>query len=303
MNKSKTNKFQNILLELIAWLYAFLQVLLCMTFGIIFKENRQLISDLYTSYLEKPADNFWKEYLIVAIYLPKIFIWDRFLAKTRRGGLAVRMIYKHFTRSLPLAHELTSLPIEQVIDIPSDGYMMAETRYDGGNTTVLELVYLASIVKATKPKTCLEIGTFNGRTTLHIALNAPDAKIYTLDLPNEKREESFKNIELLFDNKKYSYLRNRIEPLYGDSKTFNSSFLKESVDFVFVDGAHSEDYLLNDSEIALSVIKPGGVIVWHDYTGWDGVTRGLDLFAKKNHHLNIVHLKGTSLAFTKYEVV
>jgi predicted O-methyltransferase YrrM len=303
MNKSKTNKLKNILLELIAWLYALLQVLLCMTFGIIFKENRQLVSCLYTDYLEKPADNFWKEYLFIAIYLPKIYIWDRFLAKTRRGGLAVRMINKHFDRSLPLTHELTSSPIEQVIDMPSDGYMMAETRYDGGNTTVLELAYLAGLVKVTKPKICLEIGTFNGRTTLHIALNAPDAKIYTLDLPNEKREESFKNTELLFDNKKYSYLRNRIETLYGDSKTFDFSFLENSVEFIFVDGEHSENYLLNDSEIALSVIKPGGVIVWHDYSVWDGVTRGLDLFAKRNRHLNIVHLQGTSLAFTKYEVV
>jgi predicted O-methyltransferase YrrM len=73
------------------------------------------------------------------------------------------------------------------------------------------------------------------------------------------------------------------------------------VDFIFVDGEHSKNYLLNDSEIALSVVKPGGIIVWHDYTGWDGVTSGLDLFAKRNRHLDIVHLKGTTLAFTKYD--
>lgn len=236
----------------------------------------------------------------MTIFLPKIFIWDRFLTRIRRGGLAVRMIYKHFGRSLPLEHELTTCELEDIIDTPPDGYRLADVSFQGGNTDAVELAYLANIVTVVKPKVCLEIGTFNGRSTLHIALNAPqDAKIYTLDLPNEDREEPYQNIKLLFDKEQYSYLRDRIETLYGDSKTYDFDFLEGSIDFVFIDACHSEDYTLNDSKIALRLLKPRGVIVWHDYIVWDGVTKSLDSFAKMNPTLNMVHIKGTSLVVSR----
>ena len=232
--------------------------------------------------------------------MPKIFIWDRFFSGERKGGLAVRMIYKHNNRSLPLEHALPNLPIESVIDVPPDGYVLAETGFKGGNTTLLELAFLCNIVKVVRPKICLEIGTFDGRTTLHMALNTPEGtKIYTLDLPNEEREDALKTVTLLFDKEKYSYLRNKIVPLYGDSKTFDFGFLKNSADFIFIDGNHDEDYALNNSKVALECLGQGGVIVWHDYTTWDGVTKGLDLFSKMNPSLNIVHLQGTSLAVLK----
>ena len=52
-----------------------------------------------------------------------------------------------------------------------------------GNMAPHELETVASIVATVKPKRIFEIGTFDGRTTLNMALNAPDAQIYTLDLP------------------------------------------------------------------------------------------------------------------------
>ena len=52
-----------------------------------------------------------------------------------------------------------------------------------GNVSIEEEYYLANIVKIIQPSTIFEFGTFNGRTTLQLALNATDAKIYTLDLP------------------------------------------------------------------------------------------------------------------------
>ena len=43
------------------------------------------------------------------------------------------------------------------------------------------------------------------------------------------------------------------------------------MDFIFVDGSHSYDYVLNDSRKALSLLRGGkGIILWHDYPGWTG---------------------------------
>jgi hypothetical protein len=69
--------------------------------------------------------------------------------------------------------------------------------------------------------------------------------------------------------------------------------------FIFVDGAHSEDYVINDSHIAFKLIKKGGLIVWHDYTAWDDVTMGLDKVAKIHPDINFNHIKMTSLVIAK----
>jgi predicted O-methyltransferase YrrM len=36
------------------------------------------------------------------------------------------------------------------------------------------------------------------------------------------------------------------------------------MDLVFVDGAHSADYVKNDSEKGWEMLRSGGVLVWHD---------------------------------------
>ena len=65
------------------------------------------------------------------------------------------------------------------------------------------------------------------------------------------------------------------------------------MDLVFVDGAHSYDYVKNDTEKGLEMLRPGGVIAWHDCN-----PRHPDLvryLRTLNRPLNLV--AGTSLAF------
>src|ERR1700685_440212 len=51
-------------------------------------------------------------------------------------------------------------------------------------TRSMETHFLATLVKELGPQTIFEIGTYNGFTTLHLAVNSPaSCRIYTLDLP------------------------------------------------------------------------------------------------------------------------
>src|SRR3954467_3250322 len=59
-----------------------------------------------------------------------------------------------------------------------------------GETTLNDLVALAALVARRRPKTAFEFGTFTGVGTLHIALNAPDAIVHTLDLAADHRAEA-----------------------------------------------------------------------------------------------------------------
>ena len=169
------------------------------------------------------------------------------------------------------------------------------------------------MIVANGPRTIVEIGTFDGRTTLNIATNAPDgAIVYTLDLPQEKLWATGLPIERPGDDvyidksgsgSRYrgADVEGRTVQLYGDSAGFDYSPYEKSVDFVFVDGAHSYEYVLNDTEVAFRLLRDGaGMIVWHDYGNRLGVVRALDeLYLKRRELATLRHIEGTSLVYLR----
>ena len=93
----------------------------------------------------------------------------------------------------------------------------------------------------------------------------------------------------------------RIVQLYGDSGTYDFSEFLGQMDFVFVDASHAYRYVVNDSLVALRLLRPeGGTIVWHDYGRWDGVTRALnDLKSRQPEFREVVKVQGTTLALLR----
>jgi predicted O-methyltransferase YrrM len=180
------------------------------------------------------------------------------------------------------------------------------------NINLLELTVINNLVKGYNPQTLFEIGTFNGRTTLNMAANvSEETKIYTLDLPPDKQEVTEwpisagdkENIERARTRVGSSFLgtkfADRITQLYGDSANFDFTPFSNSIDFIFIDGAHSYDYVLNDSEKSINLLRNGkGIILWHDHGGGlEGVTKALnELYATRPEYKNLKHIKGTSLA-------
>lgn len=173
----------------------------------------------------------------------------------------------------------------------------------------VDLISMCMLCQILKPQVILEIGTFHGAGALHWAGNARDAQVYTLDLPPamapslEVTTVDLRHVEghesrqkMLFDGKPEAA---RIHCLYGDSATFDFSPLHADVDLLFIDGAHSYEYVRNDTLRAGSCCKPGSVIAWHDYgrVGFNGVSRWLHEFARDGHE--VWRVPGGSLAFTR----
>ncbi|MCX6832380.1 MAG: class I SAM-dependent methyltransferase [candidate division Zixibacteria bacterium] len=199
---------------------------------------------------------------------------------------------------------------------------LVELPEHNGNITLQELSVIAALVRQNAPKTIFEIGTFDGRTTLNMAINsAPDTRIYTLDLPRDLLDSTKLHIttgDRVFVDKAQSGERFRnsesahqVTQLYGDSATFDFSPYFGTIDLVFVDGSHAYDYVRNDTEIALKLLRDGrGVILWHDYAAWAGVTRALNEVYQRalTNPLpavelpvfkNMRHISGTTLAYFK----
>lgn len=146
-----------------------------------------------------------------------------------------------------------------------------------GNLTINELVVMALTCQWLKPSVLFEFGTFNGRTTLNLAANTPaDAKIHTLDLADpaaaqlaaDREDSDYHLLERTGSYFRETVFSNKIEQLWCDSSRFDETDLRGQADLVFVDGAHSYDYVRNDTSKALAMVRPGGVILWHDYCAW-----------------------------------
>ncbi|MDP9176471.1 MAG: class I SAM-dependent methyltransferase [Gemmatimonadota bacterium] len=205
-------------------------------------------------------------------------------------------------REIPAVSMEDIAPADSMIDIRAIDAV-------DGNVSERELLAICRLVKRDQPERLFEFGTFDGRTTLNMAVNAaPGAMVFTLDLPGSAVGASASPIhphEVQYANKPVSGERyrgtdaaTRIVAIEGDSGTFDFSPYYGSMDFIFIDASHTFAYLVNDSLHALKMIGPeGGTIIWHDYGRWDGVTSALNELRKKHQSFaSLAYLEATTLA-------
>lgn len=217
-------------------------------------------------------------------------------------------MYCHFNSPVLI---VPSVAIEELLQQPLVP-VLYEPGIANGNIQVQELVFICSLVHQLQPQSCFEIGTFDGRTTLNVAANAgPDARVYTLDLPRaamrstalplEEDEKLYIDKDLIGGRFAGTEFASRITQLCGDSAAFDFGPYEGKQDFVFVDGSHSYEYVLSDSRAALKLLRPdGGIILWHDYGIWPGVTKALNQLCVSDDAFHLMrHIDGTSLCIVR----
>jgi predicted O-methyltransferase YrrM len=208
------------------------------------------------------------------------------------------------------------VPEVEITDLVPDAVSLClcEQSKTTANISFEELFVLVELLQISHPRACFEIGTFDGRTTLNMAANTPDdAIIYTLDLPREevdKTKFSLDPYERFAVMKETSGIRYRgtiwerkIQQLYGDSATFDFTPYNGEIDFVFIDGSHTYEYVLSDSRNALTLLRNGkGTILWHDYPETSSVLKAIHyLKANDARFAGIRHIAGTRFAYLTCE--
>lgn len=167
-----------------------------------------------------------------------------------------------------------------------------------------EALILCALAKHFKTKKILEIGTFEGNTTLNLAANtAPDALIFTVDMPPDwdgKMKIKVPGLKVnvserskigsQFQNTEYA---GKIRQIFTDSANLDWSRLPLPLDLVFIDGCHDYAYVQKDTGNALRSIRPGGLVVWHDYGMYEDVSRVVDETGRK---ITTRAIRGTRLA-------
>ena len=166
-------------------------------------------------------------------------------------------------------------------------------KFVSGNISMTELFYIIMTIALFRPEVIMEFGTYNGRTTLNMAINAINSQLITVDLPKRKKHrtkfplEDKGNMRGL-DESGYVGLRhklwkgqdpeivNRITQVWEDTAQLNFKRWEKKIDFLFIDASHSYENCKNDSYNAHKMIKKNGIVLWHDYAGWPGVSEALN---------------------------
>ncbi len=174
--------------------------------------------------------------------------------------------------------DVRRLPAIDPLDLVAEAEVEIVTHFFKGvpaSVSPLEAMSLALLTKGVKARTAFEFGTYKGVSTTQLAANLqPDGTLYTLDLPEESEQAT--KLRILKDAERQiaaetgkgslipAELRSKVEFLRMDSADFDPMPFSERMDVVFVDGAHSFDYVRNDSEKGWSMVRPGGILIWHD---------------------------------------
>lgn len=133
-----------------------------------------------------------------------------------------------------------------------------------------ELASLVAIVRRLRPRTVLEIGTHRGGTLFcWSAVAAPDARLVSVDLPNEREGMG----TTLDDPARFqSFLRpgQSLQCIRADSQReetrerVRAALEGRAVDFLWIDADHRLPGVARDWELYRPLVRSGGLIGFHD---------------------------------------
>ena len=169
-------------------------------------------------------------------------------------------------------------------------------------------------IEKKKPKTFLEVGVFHGVTARNVCellytIHKKDFKYIGLDLfgesgenlseaiPNTKFSNPFKSFYFKYIKKIDPYsieavndllkkFKDNVHLIKGNSNELLKKIDVSKVDYVFLDGGHSYDTVINDLINCKVVVENNGVILCDDYdlSYAPGVKKAIDEFVDREQY-------------------
>jgi len=163
-----------------------------------------------------------------------------------------------------------------------------------------------------KPKSFLEIGVFHGVTARNVCellyqIHGNDFKYVGLDLFEKSDQNKFEvipstNFKNPFKKFYHQYItrqdpysieavsdllkkfKNQVHLIQGNSNQVLKKMDMSKIDFVFLDGGHEYNTVVNDLNSCINVLKFNGSILCDDYNlgSAPGVKKAIDEFVKNN---------------------
>lgn len=182
--------------------------------------------------------------------------------------------FKHLNREVIELNDVAELrkvfgwKLEPILDDPS----IHEFEYveDVNRRRVRDAECLGTVVRNARPSVCVDIGTSTGHTAALMAVNAPDARIYTVNAPPEDLRAGkggTLTTATLEPDQIGSYYRERnldnVTQLLANTASWEPQI--GTIDVAFVDGCHDSEFVYKDTRKILKHVKRGSFILWHDF--------------------------------------
>src|SRR5207237_2331800 len=120
---------------------------------------------------------------------------------------------------------------------------------------------IGTIVRNVAPSVCLDIGTGEGHSAALMALNAPQARIYTVNSPPEEIRSGAGGVltTAAYEQDEIgSYYRQReiknVDQILANTATWEPNV--GAIDMALVDGCHDTEFVYSDSRKALQHMNP-----------------------------------------------
>ena len=203
------------------------------------------------------------KYLLFAKYIVKSLLNPKLIKNNNLTG---------FREELSASRGIELVDIKSIIEWDNVKLTLKHLPHDEGHVSILELLILSAFAsKLNDTQNVLEIGTFEGITSLNCSLNANNSKVYTIDLPldhslDELQDKEYLDYDkdlIISDNRRSDILSNisNVSQLYGDSTKFD--FSKFEFSMAFIDGGHDYKTVRSDTENILKYINKPGTVFWH----------------------------------------
>ncbi len=175
--------------------------------------------------------------------------------------------------------------------------------FDAGIGMYTNAPSMEVLLKEHNVKNVIEVGSWYGMSTMHIAENIPeDGVVYAIDswcgssgdnyfetMPKEQLDASY---DQFLSNVIHKGLTNKIIPIKQDSLTAAKSLTNlPEIDLIYIDANHLYENVLKDLEAWYPFVKGHGILCGDDW-GWGdrNIARAVEKFANDNDL--IVHTNG-----------
>jgi predicted O-methyltransferase YrrM len=166
-----------------------------------------------------------------------------------------------------------------------------------------EMEIIAAMFREIEARSVIEIGCRDGRTAQVLLANVPTLRRYIgIDVPpsyapgldHQRAEMVDAPGHLAASDQRFSLLI-----CERGSLDIGPQDIEQSCDAIYIDGDHSLRAVSHDSHLARALVRPGGLIIWHDYNDAVEVEVRPVLDHLADQGWPIVHIRDTWLAFMR----
>ena len=141
-----------------------------------------------------------------------------------------------------------------------------EEHRDGDACQRHEQDFIWGLVRAIKPKVCVETGTHKGLTSIYIARALEDnnaGHLYTVDPCDWQQEDTFNSLSP--NLKKFI----TFQSIRGDEIE-----LEQKIDFLFIDGFHGQKDVVEEMDHLFPMLNERALVLFHDCSEVDDNWKG-----------------------------